>query len=146
MFRDEPRVRSSGRWLRAVVAVAVCLPGVLLADAAGLRPPSGSPVDRQAQLPASDPYLAYLPPAAPAAAAFGSTEPPAKPLAEVVVLGERAWQFRQWMSQWLERSLKTGTHTAAMVGEALLPQEKPGLQFNVNPDQEEIYVGWRVRF
>jgi hypothetical protein len=43
--------------------------------------------------------------------------------------------------------LEQGTATVRRVGASFLPEEpRPGLQFNIDPDTEEVYVGWRFQF
>ncbi|MEZ5563614.1 MAG: hypothetical protein R3F27_11740 [Gammaproteobacteria bacterium] len=65
------------------------------------------------------------------------------PLDEVLTVSKREVEIRHLFGVMLDK----GTATVRQVGEAFLPEEpQPGLQFNINPDTDEIYVGWRFQF
>ena len=107
----------------------------------------GTPVARAsagAQIPvriARDPVLASLPvllPQPEEASLSGQ-----RALDEVVTVSTRELEIRHLLSVLLDQ----GTATVRRVGEAFLPDEpKPGLQFNINPATDEVYVGWRFQF
>jgi hypothetical protein len=45
----------------------------------------------------------------------------------------------------LRAIIRRGSETAALLGEAVMPVEE-GLEFYVDPDKDEVYVGWHLRF
>lgn len=62
---------------------------------------------------------------------------------EAVATSARELEIRQLLGALLEH----GAATVVRVGESFLPEEpQPGLQFNVDPDSEAVYVGWRFQF
>lgn len=63
-------------------------------------------------------------------------------LDEIVTVSRRDREIRHLLGV----LLKQGTATVRRVGEAFLPEPQPGLQFNINPDTDEVYVGWRFQF
>jgi len=46
----------------------------------------------------------------------------------------------------LEAIVQSGSETAVRLGEAVLPVKEEGLEFSVDPDEEEVYLGFRKRF
>lgn len=65
------------------------------------------------------------------------------PVDEVLTVSRRELEIRHLLGTLLEQ----GTATVRRVGESFLPEEpQPGLQFNIDPDTDEIYVGWRFQF
>ena len=129
--------------LRAMVVSALLVQsGTVMADA-----PVGTPVARAAagtQIPARiarDPVLASLPVLLPQREETSLSGQRA--LDEVVTVSTREIEIRHLLSVLLDQ----GTATVRRVGEAFLPEEpKPGLQFNINPATDEVYVGWRFQF
>jgi hypothetical protein len=64
-------------------------------------------------------------------------------LEEDFTLTTRELEIRYLLGALLEQ----GTATVRRVGESFLPEEpQPGLQFNIDPDTDEVYVGWRFQF
>jgi hypothetical protein len=62
---------------------------------------------------------------------------------EAVAMSPRELEIRSLLGALLER----GSATVRRVGESFLPEEpQPGLQFNIDPDAEEVYIGWRFQF
>ena len=60
-----------------------------------------------------------------------------------MTVSSRELEIRRLLSVLLEQ----GTATVRRVGGAFLPEEpQPGLQFNIDPDTDEVYVGWRFQF
>ena len=109
--------------------------------------PVGMPVARAAaaaQIPvriSRDPVLASLPALLPQPAEASQSAP--GDLDEVVTVSTRELEIRHLLSVLLDQ----GTATVRRVGEAFLAEEpKPGLQFNINPATDEVYVGWRFQF
>lgn len=79
----------------------------------------------------------------PGAVLGDSLQPPPGAPEEAVATSARELEIRQLLGVLLEQ----GTATVLRVGESFLPEEpKPGLQFNIDPDSEEVYVGWRFQF
>lgn len=107
---------------------------------------TGMPVMRPAtgtQIPARiarDPVLASLPVLLPPPEQ--SLQADQVSLDEVVTVSPRALEIRHLLGVFLEQ----GTATVRRVGEAFLPEPQPGLQFSINPDADEVYVGWRFQF
>lgn len=107
---------------------------------------AGQPVVRHAaetQIPARiarDPVLASLPVLLPQPRETSLSGQSA--LDEVVTVSSRDLEIRHLLGALLEQ----GTATVRRVGEAFLPEPQPGLQFNINPDTDEVYVGWRFQF
>ena len=126
-----------------VSVLLVNLSATALAAAAGSDPPGRS--DARVQIPrlARDPVLASLPVLVgePGAAALSDQAPAVAP--EIVTLSARAREFRHLLGDLLYQ----GTKTVRRVGEAFLPEQpQPGLQFSIDPDTDEVFVGWRFRF
>ena len=42
--------------------------------------------------------------------------------------------------------VQSGSETALRLGEAVLPVKEEGLEFSIDPDEEEVYLGFRKRF
>ena len=62
---------------------------------------------------------------------------------EALTMSTRELEIRHLLGTLLEQ----GTATVRRVGESFLPEEpQPGLQFNIDPDTDEVYVGWRFQF
>jgi hypothetical protein len=62
---------------------------------------------------------------------------------EALMMSTRELEIRHLLGALLEQ----GTATVRRVGESFLPEEpRPGLQFNIDPDTDEVYVGWRFQF
>lgn len=62
---------------------------------------------------------------------------------ETLMMSTRELEIRHLLGTLLEQ----GAATVRRVGESFLPEEpQPGLQFNIDPDNEEVYVGWRFQF
>lgn len=113
-----------------------------MADATG-----GIPAVRSAagiQIPvrlARDPVLASLPVLL--AQPLETSLSDQSSLDEVVTVSAREIEIRHLLSVLLEQ----GTATVRRVGGAFLPEDpQPGLQFNINPATDEVYVGWRFQF
>jgi hypothetical protein len=45
----------------------------------------------------------------------------------------------------LRSIIRRGSETVALLSEAVMPVEE-GLEFYVDPDKDEVYVGWHLRF
>ena len=108
---------------------------------------AGIPAARSAagiQIPvrvARDPVLAYLPVLLPQSRETLLSDQSA--LDEVVTVSTREFEIRHLLSVFLEQ----GTATVRRVGGAFLPEDpQPGLQFNIDPATDEVYVGWRFQF
>jgi hypothetical protein len=128
--------------LRAMLVSVLLLPaGAVMADAS-----PGTPLVRPAtgtQIPARiarDPVLASLPVLLPQLKKGLQADQVS--LDEVVTVSRREREIRHLLGVFLEQ----GTATVRRVGEAFLPEPQPGLQFNINPDTDEVYVGWRFQF
>ena len=62
---------------------------------------------------------------------------------EALTMSTRDLEIRHLLGSLLEQ----GTATGRRVGESFPPEvPPPGLQFNIDPDSEEVYVGWRFQF
>jgi hypothetical protein len=62
---------------------------------------------------------------------------------EALTMSNRELEIRHLLGSLLEQ----GTATVRRVGESFLPEDpQPGLQFNIDPDTDEVYVGWRFQF
>jgi hypothetical protein len=62
---------------------------------------------------------------------------------EVLTVGTRDSEIRRLFGGLLDQ----GAATVRQVGESFLPVDpQPGLQFNIDPDTDEVYVGWRFQF
>lgn len=115
-----------------------------LADSA-VGIPTGQSV-AGAQFPARiarDPILAALPvlPAQPEGVPFSGQASVAT--TDVLTLSARAREFRHLLGDFLHQ----GGATVLRVGGAFLPEQpEPGLQFSIDPDTEEVFVGWRFQF
>ena len=125
-----------------LVSALLLRSGTVMADV-----PVGMPVARAAaaaQIPvriSRDPVLASLPALLPQPEEASQSDP--DDLDEVVTVSTREIEIRHLLSVLLDQ----GTATVRRVGEAFLPEEpKPGLQFNINPATDEVYVGWRFQF
>ena len=129
--------------LRAMLVSALLVqPVTAMADTA-----TGVPEVRAAtgtQIPvriARDPVLASLPVLLPQPE--DSSRSAQSALDEVVTVSARELEIRHLLSVLLEQGAATVRH----VGEAFMPEEpQPGLQFNINPATDEVYVGWRFQF
>ena len=70
-------------------------------------------------------------------------QPPLGASEEAIAMSPREIEIRSLLGTLLEQ----GTATVRRVGESFLPEEpQPGLQFNIDPDTDEVYVGWRFQF
>lgn len=64
-------------------------------------------------------------------------------LEEIVTTSARESEIRQIFASLLQQ----GGRGVRRVGESFMPAEpQPGLQFNIDPDTDEVYVGWRFQF
>ena len=63
--------------------------------------------------------------------------------ADTEALSSRALEFRSLLGAFLQQ----GTATVRRFGGAFLPEDlQPGLQFSIDPDTDEVFVGWRFQF
>lgn len=46
----------------------------------------------------------------------------------------------------LRSIVQSGSETAVRLGEAVLPVKEEGVEFSIDPDEEEVYLGFRKRF
>jgi hypothetical protein len=106
---------------------------VLLASVVPVAGVRGAPPQPIADFPVVQSYHAELPLAVlPADLDSGSTDAraPIQP-------------FQAWLNSWMRDTAEA----ARKVRDAVLPTEpQPGLQFNVDPNDEAVYLGWRTRF
>ncbi len=127
---------------RAMLVFAVLMHAsvAVMADS-GVGIPAGQSV-AGTQLPARmarDPILAALP----VLPAQSDGVPDSVAATDVLTLSARAREFRHLLGDFLHQS---GV-TVLRVGEAFLPEQpEPGLQFSIDPDTEEVFVGWRFQF
>jgi len=64
-------------------------------------------------------------------------------LEEIVTTSARESEIRQLLSNLLQQ----GRQGVRLVGESFMPADpQPGLQFNIDFDTHEVYVGWRFEF
>ena len=72
-----------------------------------------------------------------------SLQTPPGDLEEIVTTSARESEIRQLLASLLQH----GTRGVRRVGDSFMPADpQPGLQFNIDPDTDEVYVGWRFQF
>lgn len=87
--------------------------------------------------------LAYALLLQPVAAMADNLQADVGSMEEVLTVSTREREIRTVLGVLLEQ----GTATLRRAGESFLPADpQPGLQFNIDPEADEIYVGWRFQF